>query len=85
VHDIVDLERRGVPGVFVASREFVTAAASQAAALGFPAASVFVSHPIQDRRDDEIRSLADAALGEILAALVAGGGETVGHPAAAGS
>ena len=85
MHDIVDLERRGVPGVFVASREFVTAAASQAAALGFPAASVFVSHPIQDRRDDEIQSLADAALGEILTALVAGGAETVGHPAAAGS
>jgi hypothetical protein len=85
VHDIVDLEHRGVPSVFVASREFVTAAASQAAALGFPAASVFVNHPIQDRRDDEIQSLADAAVGEILAALVAGGAETVGHPAAAGS
>jgi hypothetical protein len=85
VHDIVDLEGRGVPGVFVASAEFVTAAASQAAALGFPAASVFVTHPIQDRGDDEIRSLADAALDEILAALVAGADETGGCSAAAGS
>jgi hypothetical protein len=90
VHDIVDLESRGVPGVFVASTEFITAAASQAAALGFPAASVFVTHPIQDRDDDEIRALADAALDEILAALVAGpgvagGGEPTGRPMAQSS
>jgi hypothetical protein len=90
VHDIVDLESRGVPGVFVASTEFITAAASQAVALGFPAASVFVTHPIQDRDDDEIRSLADGALDEILAALVAeadvdGGGEAKGRPVAQSS
>jgi hypothetical protein len=90
VHDIVNLESRGLPGVFVASTEFLTAATSQAAALGFPAASVFVTHPIQNRSDDEVRSLADAALSEILAALVAGEGEpggqeTTGRPAAQGS
>ena len=60
-----------MPGVFVASTEFVAAAASQSAALGFPAASVFVAHPIQDRSDDEMRALADTAFEEILAALVA--------------
>jgi hypothetical protein len=70
VHDIADLESRGVPAVFVASTEFVTAAAAQSAALGFPAAAVFVAHPIQDRRDDEVRALADAAFAEILAALI---------------
>ena len=71
MHDIADLENRGLPAVFVASTEFVTAAASQSAALGFPAASVFVPHPIQDRTDDEMRALADAAVEEIMAALVA--------------
>jgi hypothetical protein len=71
VHDIADLENRGVPGVFVASTEFVTGAAAQSAALGFDAASVFVPHPIQDRTDDEMRALADAAMGEILAAILA--------------
>jgi hypothetical protein len=30
---------------------------------------VFVPHPIQDRTDDEMRSLADAALNQILEAL----------------
>jgi hypothetical protein len=69
VHDIADLERRGVPGVFIASTEFVDAAAAQAKALGFDAARVFVTHPIQDRTDDEMRALADAALDEIVAAL----------------
>ena len=71
MHDIVDIESRGLPGVFVASTEFIDAAASQAGALGFPdVARVFVAHPIQDRTDDEVRALADAALDEVLAALL---------------
>jgi hypothetical protein len=71
VHDIVDIEGRGLPGVFVASTEFIDAAASQAGALGFPdVARVFVAHPIQDRTDDEMRALADAALEDVLAALL---------------
>jgi hypothetical protein len=71
VHDIADLEGRGIPSVFVASTEFVDGAAAQSRALGFPAAAVFVPHPIQDRTDQEIRDLADAALDEIVAAVVA--------------
>lgn len=71
MHDIADLERRGIPGAFIASTEFVEAAETQAGALGFPAARVFVPHPIQDRTDDEIRALADAAVDEILAAVTA--------------
>ncbi|MDQ2754604.1 MAG: hypothetical protein M3R71_03535 [Actinomycetota bacterium] len=69
MHDIADLERRGVPGVYVASCEFVDAGAAQSRALGFPAAAVFVPHPIQDRSDDEMRTLADEALEEILGAV----------------
>jgi hypothetical protein len=69
VHDIADLERRGVPGVFVASTEFVGAADAQIAAVGVDTARVFVPHPIQDRTDDELRALADDAVDQILAAL----------------
>jgi len=70
VHDIADLEARGVPAMFVASTEFVDAAAAQAHALGFDAiARVFVAHPIQDRTDEEVRALADAAFEEIVAAV----------------
>jgi hypothetical protein len=71
VHDIVNLESGGVPGVMVASTEFVDAASTQAAALGADPARVFVSHPIQDRTDDEMRALADGALDEILRRLLA--------------
>jgi hypothetical protein len=69
VHDIADLEGRGRPGVFVASTEFVEAADAQTTALGFDAARVFVAHPIQDRTDDEMRALADAAVDAVVAAL----------------
>jgi hypothetical protein len=69
VHDITDLESRGVPGVFIASSEFVAASEAQARALGLDTARVFVPHPIQDRTDDEIRALADGIVGEVLAAV----------------
>ncbi len=70
MHDIADLEQRGVPSMFVASTEFVNAASTQAEALGFPdVARVFVGHPIQDRTDDEMRAIADRAFPEILAKI----------------
>ena len=70
MHDISDIERRGLPAVFVASGEFVQAAETQAAALGFAAARVFTEHPIQDRTDDEMRVIAEKAYGEIKDAIL---------------
>jgi len=70
VHDISDLELRGIPGVFVASEGFIDAAVAQSTSLGFAAvARVFTPHPIQDRTDDEMRAYADAAFDDILASL----------------
>jgi hypothetical protein len=70
VHDISDLELRGIPAMFIASAEFVDAAVAQSSALGFPSvARVFTPHPIQDRTDDEMRALADAAVDDVLAAV----------------
>ena len=69
MHDIVDLEGRGVVGVYVASTEFKQAGESQAQALGYDPAAVYVPHPIQDRTDDEMRAIALDALGEILKAI----------------
>ena len=71
MHDIVNLEAAGTPGVFLASTEFIDAAAAQSAALGADPAVVFVPHPIQDRTDEELRALADVALDAILAAITA--------------
>ena len=78
MHDITDLERRGVPGVFVASNAFGEAAEVQSRALGFRPAWVLVDHPIQDRTDDEMRAIADRAIDLIVAEITSG-------PAATGS
>jgi len=69
VHDIVDLETRGIPGVFVASNTFVDAAETQSKALGYNAPAVFVPHPIQDRTDEEMRSITTAAIEPLLKAI----------------
>ena len=70
MHDIADLEGRGVAGVFVASTEFIDAASAQSHSLGVDVRRVFVDHPIQDRTDDEMRALAEDAFDAIVAALV---------------
>jgi len=69
VHDSVDLERRGVPTVFVASNVFVDAARIQGEALGFQPERVFVQHPIQDRTDEEMMALADQAIDALVGRL----------------
>jgi hypothetical protein len=69
MHDLRGLEQLGMVAVGVATTEFTVAAAAQSQALGYDPAVVFVAHPIQDRTHDEIRALAEAALGEILANL----------------
>ena len=70
MHDINDLELRGIPAMFVASDQFVDAAEVQSTSLGFPAvARVFTPHPIQDRTDDEILTYADVAFEQIVDTL----------------
>lgn len=71
MHDIADLEGRGIPGVGIASSEFVQAAALQSKMLGIDPALVFVRHPIQDRSDEELRALADEALEQIIRSITA--------------
>lgn len=72
MHDIIDLEGRGVPGVYVASTEFEDAAHAQAAALGYDPEGVLVPHPIQDRTDEEIKTIAAEAIGPLLKAICSG-------------
>jgi hypothetical protein len=69
VHDIAAIESSGIPSVLVASKGFVEAAEVQARALGISPATVFVAHPIQDRTDEEMRTLADRSVAEIVASL----------------
>ena len=69
MHDIGDLEGRQIPGVGIASTEFIEAAQLQSKALGMEPKMVFVQHPIQDRTDEELRALAEDALDNIVQAL----------------
>ena len=69
MHDISDLEKLGVVGMFVASEAFSVAKQAQADALGFDPAAVFVEHPIQDRTDAEMRVIAENVFDEIMTQL----------------
>lgn len=69
MHDINDLERRGIPGVFVATVEFAGAAADQSKSLGLDVAHVLTEHPIQDRTDEEMVAIADEAIAGLLSSL----------------
>ena len=66
----MDLDNRGVPGGFIASTEFIEAAKAQAESLGFDPYKVFVGHPIQDRTDAEMQTLAEDAFEDILAMIL---------------
>jgi hypothetical protein len=66
----MDLDSRGIPGGFVASAEFIEAAKAQAESLGFDPYKVFVGHPIQDRTDAEMQTLAEEAFEDILAMIL---------------
>jgi hypothetical protein len=70
VHDIDYFETRGIPGAFVASCEFEDGAAAQARALGADPVGVFVPHPIQDRTDEEMTAIADAAADAVMGGLI---------------
>jgi hypothetical protein len=70
LHDTADIETRGTPAIYIATTEFVDAAKAQSKGLGAEPAGIFVPHPIQDRTDEELEALADAALDEIIAALL---------------
>jgi hypothetical protein len=73
VHDTADLESRGVPGVFVATVEFIDGAEAQAKALGFEHSAIYVEHPIQDRTDAEMLAIAEQAFEAVVAQLVKDG------------
>lgn len=55
--------------MFVASDRFAQAADTQGEALGMHPRRVLTPHPIQDRSDKEMMTLAEEAFPEIVAAL----------------
>jgi hypothetical protein len=70
VHDVIRLERRGIPTAAVGTRPFVDEALEQARLLGMPDyRMVLIPHPVQLLTDEELRARADGAFDEIVARL----------------
>ena len=67
---MANLEERGIPTVGVATTEFIQGAEAQAKSLGTDPALVCITHPVQDRTDDELRRLADEHFDAIVKLLV---------------
>ena len=71
MHDARNLDGAGIPPLVVASTAFMQAAEVQSKALGYEPTMVWVTHPIQDRTDEELRTIADNAFEEVVAKLTA--------------
>ena len=72
LRDVVEFEQLDRPAVLIASSTFAETAAHQSELLGQPAlARAFVSHPVQDRTDDELREMARGVVDEALSRLAA--------------
>jgi hypothetical protein len=70
LRDVLELESLGTPAVLVASDAFVQAADDQSTKLGQPAIRrTFVTHPVQDRTDEELRAAAAAVFDDVLVRL----------------
>jgi hypothetical protein len=69
-HDLNDLDKKGLAGVSVLTTEFEQAFESQKGAIGLDAAAVYVPHPLQNKTTAELHQWADAAVDNILRAIV---------------
>ena len=70
LRDVLELEGLDTPAVLVASDAFVQAADDQSRKLGQPEIRrLFVSHPVQDRTDEELRAAAQGVVDDLLARL----------------
>jgi hypothetical protein len=70
MHDVIALERRGLPAIALLSDAFRPQALFQAAALRLSDASrLFVAHPISDASETQLEAKADAIYEELLLAL----------------
>ena len=61
-----ELDRLGVPGVFLVTTEFKDAVAVQAKALGFNPGIYWMPHPIQNRTNEELKKMAVEAYNGII-------------------
>ena len=68
-HDLVDLDRRGLPGVSVLTEEFRGAFSAQCSAIGFEGAPLYVPHPMQNRTTAELHAFAEQVFDRVIGAI----------------
>ncbi|OGA24675.1 MAG: hypothetical protein A3I02_01850 [Betaproteobacteria bacterium RIFCSPLOWO2_02_FULL_67_26] len=71
MHDLMNFDSRGIPGVSVVTTGFTDAVETQSKALGFEPAVLYVPHPIQNRTAEELDRIADEAAERALRMLTA--------------
>ncbi|MBM3357419.1 MAG: hypothetical protein FJY54_06795 [Betaproteobacteria bacterium] len=71
MHDLMNLDGRGIPGVSIVTAEFTDAVDVQSRALGFDPAVLYVPHPIQNRTREELARIADDVIEPALELLTA--------------
>ncbi len=69
MHDLRELDSRGIPGVDVVTTVFQEGFEAQSRSLGFAGAAVYVTHPVQNRTTAELHRLAEESLEKILAMI----------------
>jgi len=72
-----EVDKQGVPGVFLVTTEFKDAAEVQAKALGFDPGILWMPHPVQNRTADELKKMAEDSLDGILE-MIRSSGEAPG-------
>jgi hypothetical protein len=74
VCDLVQLERRGIPAVGIATTPFADEAIEQARLLAIPACRMlYIPHPVQLLTAAELTERADAIIPAVIAALTVTG------------
>ena len=64
-----ELDRLGVPGVFLVTTEFKDAAEIQAKTLGLKPGIFWMPHPIQNRTPEELKTMAVEAYTGIISMI----------------
>lgn len=74
MHDLVRLERAGIPAAGIATEPFIDEALEQAKVLGMPSCRlIYVPHPVQLLTTAELHAIADAAFPAVVAYLTGSG------------
>ena len=68
---MLDIDRKGLPGVAIFSEEFRSGVEAWRDVHGFDANAVYVDHPIQPLTEAELHAQADSVFDQVITAITA--------------